>query len=150
MFMSTHTDNKDPVFWCCCFCLLKGGGGGVSFFDAGSCFSKLGGGHTFCFGGDMLAFLSFHVCVTHSLCVISVSAGMKWTVFFPFSFNRVALCMLVLHYIVEFVFHVARLCYFSEKSDLAANAWVVSLSCSACQGSVSMHTYAHTPACLHN
>ena len=36
-----------------------------------------GGGYAFYFWGDVLAFLAFHVCVTHSLCVISVSAGMK-------------------------------------------------------------------------
>lgn len=38
---------------------------------------------------------------------------------FTFSFNRVALCMIVLHYTVEFVFHLARLLYFAEKTDLA-------------------------------
>lgn len=39
-----------------------------------------------------------------------------------FSFNRVALCMIVLHYTVEFVFHLARLLYFAEKIDLANHA----------------------------
>ncbi|PVD32561.1 hypothetical protein C0Q70_08002 [Pomacea canaliculata] len=41
------------------------------------------------------------------------------------NFNRVALCMLVLHYTVEFVFHGARLFYFSEKTDLASTAFRV-------------------------
>lgn len=41
------------------------------------------------------------------------------------NFNRVALCMLVLHYLVEFVFHTARLGYFSEKSDLASSLFMV-------------------------
>ncbi|XP_070208733.1 LOW QUALITY PROTEIN: translocating chain-associated membrane protein 1-like 1 [Littorina saxatilis] len=40
------------------------------------------------------------------------------------NFTRVALCMLVIHYAVEFVFHVARLCYFSERADLASNAFM--------------------------
>lgn len=44
---------------------------------------------------------------------------------FVLNFNRVALCILVLHYLVEFVFHVARLCHFSEKADLAANVFMV-------------------------
>ena len=36
-----------------------------------------------------------------------------------YSFTRVALCMLVLHYTVEFVFHAARLLYFADKTELA-------------------------------
>ena len=74
--------------------------------------------------------------------------GINLTLFLCFSFNRVALCMLVLHYIVEFVFHVARLCYFSEKSDLAANAWVVLpqlfMFCMSPQ-----YVQAHTYTCMH-
>ncbi|KAK6167765.1 hypothetical protein SNE40_021720 [Patella caerulea] len=41
------------------------------------------------------------------------------------NFNRVALCMLVLHYTVEFVYHVARLMYFAEKLDLANTGFMV-------------------------
>lgn len=35
------------------------------------------------------------------------------------NFTRVGLCILVLHYLVEMVFHASRLLYFSNKSDLA-------------------------------
>ncbi|XP_033727793.1 translocating chain-associated membrane protein 1-like 1 [Pecten maximus] len=41
------------------------------------------------------------------------------------NFNRVALCMMVLHYLVEFVFHLARLLYFAEKSELANTGFMV-------------------------
>ncbi|KAL8623721.1 hypothetical protein ACOMHN_004785 [Nucella lapillus] len=41
------------------------------------------------------------------------------------NFSRVALCMLVLHCLVEVVFHGARLAYFSDRPDLAANAFMV-------------------------
>ncbi|ESO83155.1 hypothetical protein LOTGIDRAFT_133925 [Lottia gigantea] len=41
------------------------------------------------------------------------------------NFNRVALCMLVLHYTVEFVYHVARLLYFAEKTELANTGFMV-------------------------
>ncbi|XP_076437685.1 translocating chain-associated membrane protein 1-like 1 [Babylonia areolata] len=40
------------------------------------------------------------------------------------NFSRVALCMLVLHYLVEFVFHAARLSYFSEKGDMASHTFM--------------------------
>ena len=39
--------------------------------------------------------------------------------FFIYSFTRVALCMLVLHYTVELVFHLSRLLYFADKQELA-------------------------------
>jgi len=35
------------------------------------------------------------------------------------NFNRAALCMMVLHYVVELVFHASRLLYFSDKTDVA-------------------------------
>lgn len=41
------------------------------------------------------------------------------------NFTRVALGMMVLHYSVEFVFHLARLLYFSEKTDLANTGFMV-------------------------
>ncbi|ELU13900.1 hypothetical protein CAPTEDRAFT_175940 [Capitella teleta] len=41
------------------------------------------------------------------------------------NFSRVALCILVLHYIVEFVFHLSRLLYFAEKSDLSNTGFMV-------------------------
>lgn len=41
------------------------------------------------------------------------------------NFTRVALAMIVLHYTVEFVFHLARLLYFSEKADLASTCFMV-------------------------
>ncbi|XP_064596873.1 translocating chain-associated membrane protein 1-like 1 [Liolophura sinensis] len=41
------------------------------------------------------------------------------------NFSRVALCMMVIHYLVEFVFHTSRLLYFAEKSDLAATGFMV-------------------------
>ncbi|KAJ8321932.1 hypothetical protein KUTeg_000403 [Tegillarca granosa] len=44
---------------------------------------------------------------------------------FSLNFTRVALCMLVLHYTVEFVFHLARLLYFAEKTDLANTGFMV-------------------------
>ncbi|XP_062606657.1 translocating chain-associated membrane protein 1-like [Saccostrea cucullata] len=44
---------------------------------------------------------------------------------FFLNFNRVALCMIVLHYTVEFVFHLARLLYFAEKTDLANHGFMV-------------------------
>jgi len=44
--------------------------------------------------------------------------------FCVFSFSRVALCVMVLHYIVEFVFHLARLLYFAEKNDFANTGYV--------------------------
>ncbi|XP_076457217.1 translocating chain-associated membrane protein 1-like 1 isoform X2 [Babylonia areolata] len=44
---------------------------------------------------------------------------------FLLNFSRVALCMLVLHYLVEFVFHSARLTYFSDRPDMAAHAFMV-------------------------
>ena len=43
-----------------------------------------------------------------------------------FSFNRAALCMMVLHYVVELVFHASRLLYFSDKTDVANTGWVAS------------------------
>lgn len=45
-----------------------------------------------------------------------------------YSFTRVGMCILVLHYTVEMVFHLSRLLYFSEKSELA-NAGLVVLYC---------------------
>ncbi|XP_005110397.1 translocating chain-associated membrane protein 1-like 1 [Aplysia californica] len=41
------------------------------------------------------------------------------------NFNRVALCMLVLHYTVESLYHMAMLCHFSEKSDAASTVFMV-------------------------
>jgi len=42
-----------------------------------------------------------------------------------FSFTRAALLMLVLHYVVEFVFHLARLIYFADKQDAANHCFMV-------------------------
>ncbi|XP_003380287.1 translocation-associated membrane protein 1 [Trichinella spiralis] len=36
-----------------------------------------------------------------------------------FLFNRVALCILLLHYTAEFIFHVCRLAYFAEKKYIS-------------------------------
>lgn len=36
-----------------------------------------------------------------------------------FSFNRVCICILALHYGAEFIYHVARLTHFTEKSSVA-------------------------------
>ncbi|XP_067665421.1 translocating chain-associated membrane protein 1-like 1 [Haliotis asinina] len=47
------------------------------------------------------------------------------TVAYVLNFSRVALCMLVLHYIVEFVFHVARLLYFAEKTEFANTGFMI-------------------------
>lgn len=41
------------------------------------------------------------------------------------NFTRVALCILVLHYTVELVFHLSRLLYFADKQDLANTGFVV-------------------------
>lgn len=41
------------------------------------------------------------------------------------NFTRVALCMLVLHYTVDFVFHIARTMHFGEKQELALNVFMV-------------------------
>ncbi|XP_071113956.1 translocating chain-associated membrane protein 1-like 1 [Haliotis cracherodii] len=47
------------------------------------------------------------------------------TVAYVLNFSRVALCMLVLHYTVEFVFHVARLLYFAEKTEFASTGFMI-------------------------
>ncbi|XP_046578638.1 LOW QUALITY PROTEIN: translocating chain-associated membrane protein 1-like 1 [Haliotis rubra] len=47
------------------------------------------------------------------------------TVAYVLNFSRVALCMLVLHYAVEFVFHVARLLYFAEKTEFANTGFMI-------------------------
>jgi len=39
--------------------------------------------------------------------------------------TRIALCLLVLHYAVEFIFHLSRLLYFSEKTDLANTGFMI-------------------------
>ncbi|KAL3892312.1 hypothetical protein ACJMK2_004528 [Sinanodonta woodiana] len=44
---------------------------------------------------------------------------------FLLNFTRVALVLLVLHYIVEFVYHTARLVYFAEKTDIANTIFMV-------------------------
>lgn len=41
------------------------------------------------------------------------------------NFTRVALCMLVLHYTVDFVFHFARSMHFGEKQKFASNVFMV-------------------------
>ncbi|KAI0216988.1 Translocating chain-associated membrane protein 1 [Lamellibrachia satsuma] len=38
---------------------------------------------------------------------------------YTLNFTRVALCMMVLHYVVEFLFHTSRLLYFADKTDVA-------------------------------
>ncbi|KAL1242615.1 Translocating chain-associated membrane protein 1-like 1 [Trichinella spiralis] len=38
---------------------------------------------------------------------------------YAFNFNRVALCILLLHYTAEFIFHVCRLAYFAEKKYIS-------------------------------
>jgi translocating chain-associated membrane protein 1 len=50
---------------------------------------------------------------------------MYMILFFFFSFTRVALLMMVLHYIVESVFHLARLVYFADKLDIANHCFMV-------------------------
>ncbi|KAK3088629.1 hypothetical protein FSP39_021485 [Pinctada imbricata] len=47
------------------------------------------------------------------------------TAAYSLNFSRVALVMIVLHYSVEFVFHLARLLYFAEKTDLANTGFMV-------------------------
>ncbi|KAK3749082.1 hypothetical protein RRG08_034056 [Elysia crispata] len=41
------------------------------------------------------------------------------------NFNRVALCLLVVHYTTEFLYHSALLCHYSEKTELAATIFMV-------------------------
>merc|ERR1712050_475768 len=41
------------------------------------------------------------------------------------SFTRVGVCMLVLHYAVEFIFHASRLLYFAEKTDIASSGFML-------------------------
>jgi len=41
------------------------------------------------------------------------------------NFTHVALCLLVLHYTVESIFHFSRLLYFSEKTELANTGFMV-------------------------
>ncbi|CAL1532486.1 unnamed protein product [Lymnaea stagnalis] len=41
------------------------------------------------------------------------------------NFNRVALCVLVLHYTVEALYHLALLCHFSEKQEAAKSIFMV-------------------------
>ena len=43
------------------------------------------------------------------------------------SLTRVALCLLVLHYAVELVFHISRIMYFSEKTDISEPGYVRSI-----------------------
>lgn len=51
------------------------------------------------------------------LCLITAS--------YFLNFNRVALCLLVLHYTTEFLYHTALLCHYSEKTDLASSIFLV-------------------------
>lgn len=44
---------------------------------------------------------------------------------YSLNFTRVALLMMVLHYVVEFVFHLARLLYFADKIDVANHCFMV-------------------------
>ncbi|XP_060573624.1 translocating chain-associated membrane protein 1-like isoform X1 [Ruditapes philippinarum] len=44
---------------------------------------------------------------------------------YSLNFTRVALLMMVLHYIVESVFHLARLVYFADKLDIANHCFMV-------------------------
>ncbi|XP_074656935.1 translocating chain-associated membrane protein 1-like isoform X2 [Tubulanus polymorphus] len=41
------------------------------------------------------------------------------------NFNRLAICILVLHYAVEFIFHAARLLYFADKTEIANTGFMV-------------------------
>ncbi|XP_064652985.1 translocating chain-associated membrane protein 1-like 1 isoform X2 [Lineus longissimus] len=41
------------------------------------------------------------------------------------NFHRVAICLLVLHYTVEFLLHMSRLLYFAEKTDLANTGFMI-------------------------
>ncbi|KAL4217733.1 protein transport [Mactra antiquata] len=41
------------------------------------------------------------------------------------NFTRVALLMMVLHYVVEFVFHLARLIYFADKQEVSTHCFMV-------------------------
>ncbi|OUC39881.1 TRAM1-like protein [Trichinella nativa] len=53
-----------------------------------------------------------------------------------FLFNRVALCILLLHYTAEFIFHVCRLAYFAEKKYISTPGFLrinSLLSVCACQ-----------------
>ncbi|XP_052764140.1 translocating chain-associated membrane protein 1-like isoform X1 [Mya arenaria] len=44
---------------------------------------------------------------------------------YAMNFTRVAMLMLVLHYLVEFVFHLARLIYFADKQEMAGHCFMV-------------------------
>ncbi|CAH1775643.1 unnamed protein product [Owenia fusiformis] len=44
---------------------------------------------------------------------------------YSLNFTRVALCLLVLHYTVELLFHLSRLLYFADKPDLANTGFMI-------------------------
>jgi len=44
---------------------------------------------------------------------------------YALNLTKIALCLLVIHYTVEFIFHLSRLLYFSEKTDLANTGFMV-------------------------
>jgi len=41
------------------------------------------------------------------------------------NFSRIGLCLLVIHYCVEFLFHLSRLLYFSEKTEIANSGFMI-------------------------
>jgi len=42
-----------------------------------------------------------------------------------FNFTRVAICLAVMHYMVETVFHLSRLMYFAERTDIANTGFMI-------------------------
>jgi len=51
------------------------------------------------------------------------------------SLTRLALLLLVLHYVVEMIFHTSRLLYFSDKAEIANYGYVfllIFLLCCVC------------------
>jgi len=49
------------------------------------------------------------------------------------SLTRLSLILLVLHYIVEMIFHTSRLLYFSDKAEIANYGCVVVFSMHECK-----------------
>uniref|UniRef100_T1IL87 TLC domain-containing protein n=1 Tax=Strigamia maritima TaxID=126957 RepID=T1IL87_STRMM len=44
---------------------------------------------------------------------------------YALNFTRVALCLAVIHYLVETIFHISRLLYFAEKTEIANTGFMV-------------------------
>jgi len=47
------------------------------------------------------------------------------TVAYVLNMTRLALLLLVLHYVVEFIFHASRLLYFSEKTEISNSSFMI-------------------------